>query len=299
MTFARRHNLRLVVKGGGHSYLGGSNSADSLLIWTKRLKAIELHDAFVPQGCKGKAAPEHAVSLGAGCLWLEAYDAVTTKGGRYVQGGGCTTVGVAGLVQGGGFGSFSKGFGTGAANLLEAEVVTADGQVRIANACTNPDLFFALKGGGGGTFGVVTRLTLRTHELPATFGAVNATITAKSDEAFKALIEKLLTFYRSSLLNPHWGEQIRFQFRRQVRVNMVFQGLSQPEAEAVWKPFFDEVAARPDDYTFPKPSVLSLRGCSGTRPSWAPSRASSAATTGRARRSRISSGTATPDRSAR
>ena len=105
----------------------------------------------------------------AGCIWLEAYDAVTTKAGRYVQGGGCTTVGVAGLVQGGGFGSFSKGFGTGAANLLEAEVVTADGQVRIANASTNPDLFWALKGGGGGTFGVVTRLTLRTHELPSDF----------------------------------------------------------------------------------------------------------------------------------
>ncbi|HLZ75783.1 FAD-binding oxidoreductase [Phenylobacterium sp.] len=258
VTFARRHNLRLVVKGGGHSYLGGSNAPDSLLIWTKKLKAIELHDAFVPQGCQGKVAPEHAVSVGAGCLWLEAYDAVTTKGGRYVQGGGCTTVGVAGLVQGGGFGSFSKGFGTGAANLLEAEVVTADGVVRIANGCTNPDLFWALKGGGGGAFGVVTRLTLRTHDLPATFGAVNATITAKSDEAFKTLIEKLLTFYRTSLLNPHWGEQIRFQFRRQVSVSMVFQGLSQAEAQAVWKPFFDEVAARPDDYAFPKPQVLAI-----------------------------------------
>ena len=88
-----------------------------------------------------------------------------------MQGGGCTTVGVAGLVQGGGFGSFSKGFGTAASGLLEAEVVTADGRVRIANACTNPDLFWALKGGGGGSFGVVTRLTLRTHELPAFFGA--------------------------------------------------------------------------------------------------------------------------------
>ncbi|MGZ6017458.1 MAG: FAD-binding protein [Phenylobacterium sp.] len=266
VVFARKHNLRLVVKGGGHSYLGGSNAADSLLIWTKRLKTIALHDAFVPQGCQGKAAPEHAVSLGAGCLWLEAYDAVTTKGGRYVQGGGCTTVGVAGLVQGGGFGSFSKGFGTGAANLLEAEVVTADGQVRIANACSNPDLFWALKGGGGGTFGVVTRLTLRTHELPATFGAVNATITAGTDAAYRALVEQMMSFAKSALISPHWGEQIRFQFRRKVAINMVFQGLTQAQAQAAWKPFFDWVAARPDDYTFPKPQVLALP----TRMFWNP-----------------------------
>jgi FAD/FMN-containing dehydrogenase len=70
---------------------------------------------------------------------------VTTEGGRYVQGGGCLTVGVAGLVQAGGFGSFSKNFGTAAASLSEAEIVTADGIVRIANRCTNPDLFWGSK----------------------------------------------------------------------------------------------------------------------------------------------------------
>ena len=88
---------------------------------------------------------------------------VTTRGGRYVQGGGCTTVGVAGLVLSGGFGNFSKNYGTAAAGLLEAEIVTADGQTRIANACTNADLFWALKGGGGGSLGVVTRPVSYTH----------------------------------------------------------------------------------------------------------------------------------------
>ncbi len=84
---------------------------------------------------------------------MDVYDAVTTRAGRYVQGGGCITVGVAGLVQSGGFGTFSKDFGLAAAKLIEAEVVTADGRLRIANACTTPELFWALKGGGGGTFG--------------------------------------------------------------------------------------------------------------------------------------------------
>ncbi|THD55999.1 FAD-binding protein [Phenylobacterium sp.] len=258
VTFARRHNLRLVVKGGGHSYLGGSNAPDSLLIWTKPMRAIDLHDAFVPTGCAGKVAPQPAVSVGAGAIWLEAYDAVTTKGGRYVQGGGCTTVGVAGLVQGGGFGSYSKGFGTGAAGLLEAEVVTADGKVRIVNAASDPDLFWALKGGGGGTFGVITRLTLMTHDLPTLFGGVNANITAKSDEAYRALAAQFLGFYRSSLMNPHWGEQANFHGRRQISINMSIQGLDQKAATAIWKPFFDWVAQRPDDYDMTKPSISVL-----------------------------------------
>jgi hypothetical protein len=132
VNFARENNLRLVVKGGGHSYQGTSCSADSLLIWTRAMNSVALHDAFVAQGCAGKQAPQPAVTVGAGAIWAQAYDAVTTKGGRYVQGGGCTTVGVAGLIQSGGFGSFSKNSGLAAAALLEAEVVTADGAVRIA-----------------------------------------------------------------------------------------------------------------------------------------------------------------------
>ncbi|HEY8053862.1 MAG TPA: FAD-dependent oxidoreductase, partial [Steroidobacteraceae bacterium] len=129
VNFARTHNLRLVVKGTGHSYQGTSNAADSLLIWTRGMNEVTLHDAFVPGGCEGKVPPVAAVTAGAGAMWIDLYDAVTVRAGRYVQGGGCTTVGVAGLVQSGGFGSFSKGFGTAASGLLEAEVVTADGKV--------------------------------------------------------------------------------------------------------------------------------------------------------------------------
>jgi FAD/FMN-containing dehydrogenase len=255
VTFARDHNLRLVVKGGGHSYLGGSNAPDSLLIWTRAMRSVEMHDSFVPSGGHGKVDPEPAVSVGTGALWMDAYEAVTTNAGRYVQGGGCTTVGVAGLVLGGGFGSFSKGFGTGAANLLEAEIVTADGVVRTANAYNNSDLFWALKGGGGGTYGVATRLTLRTHDLPDYFGEVHTTISAASDAAYLTLVTQLMSFYRTSLFNPHWGEQITFGPGPTISVNMVFQGLDQAEAEATWAPFFDWVAARPVDYTASKPVV--------------------------------------------
>ncbi|MGZ5269079.1 MAG: FAD-binding protein [Ramlibacter sp.] len=248
VDFARQHRLRLVVKGGGHSYQGTSNARDSLLVWTRHMHDATLHDAFVPQGCAG-VPPVRAVSLGAGALWAHAYDAVTTRGGGYVQGGGCMTVGVAGLVQSGGFGSFSKAFGLAAAGLLEAEVVTADGITRIANACTHPDLFWGLKGGGGGSLGVVTRLTLRVHELPETFGAVNFTVRAASPAAFRRLIALMLDFYARSLMNPNWGEQVRLRPGHVMSVAMVFQGLRRAQAVEAWQPFLDALARAPQDFS--------------------------------------------------
>ncbi len=246
VNFAREHDLRLVIKGGGHSYQGTSNAADSLLIWTHRMTEIVLHDDFVARGCERQATPQRAVSLGAGTLWSQAYDAVTTRGGGYVQGGGCMTVGTAGLVQSGGFGSFSKAWGLAAANLLEADVVTADGTLRIANACTEPELFWALKGGGGGSLGVVTRLTLRVHALPENFGAVNMTIHADTATAFRRLVGTMLDFCADHLLNPHWGEQIRLRGENALTVSMVFQGLTRGRAQEVWAPFLAAVDAAGD-----------------------------------------------------
>jgi FAD/FMN-containing dehydrogenase len=247
VRFAAAHRLRLVVRGGGHSYMGGSCAPDSLLVWLRPMDGITVHDAFVPAGVK--AAPVPAVSLGGGCIWLHAYQAVTGGAGRYVQGGGCTTVGVGGHVQGGGFGSFSKRYGTAAGSLIEAEIVTADGVVRVVNAAREPDLFWAIRGGGGGTFGVVTRFTLRTHELPATFGAARWSVQAHSDDAYRRLLRRFVETYAATLFNPHWGEQVRAQGDNQLHVEMVFQGLDGAAAHAAWTPLIDFVRAHPADYT--------------------------------------------------
>ena len=252
VNFARKHNLRLVVKGGGHSYQGTSDAPDSLLVWSRHMNKVTLHDAFVAHGCTDVHAPQPAVTVQSGAMWIDAYDAVTTHGGRYVQGGGCTTVGVAGLIQSGGFGSFSKCFGTAASGLVEAEIVTADGVVRIANACSNPELFWGIKGGGGGSLGVVTRLTLRTHDLPMFFGGMFGEIKASSDDAYRTLIAKAISFYQSDLFNPHWGEQMSFRTDNSLRISMVFQGLDQQNAQALWAPFIDWVQAR-KEYVIARP----------------------------------------------
>jgi FAD/FMN-containing dehydrogenase len=253
VKFARDHRLRLVVKGGGHSYQGTSNAPDSLLIWTRRMRGIRMYDAFVPLDCEGDIPPQPAVTIGAGEIWMHVYEAVTTQGGRYVQGGGCATVGVAGLVQSGGFGSFSKRFGTAASSLLQAEIVTADGIERIVNARTDPDLFWAIKGGGGGSFGVLTSLTLKTHPLPDSVGVVSATIKAASPEAFRGLIDRFLAFCADNLLNEHWGETVAMRSDGTLRISMLFQGLDRAEATRIWQPFFDSVAGASNSMRIAEP----------------------------------------------
>ncbi len=246
VDFAREKNLRLIVRGGGHSYLGTSNAADSLMIWTRAMDDIAVVGDFVPRGAPAGHPPQPAVSVGAGAIWMHAYQAVTSGAGRYVQGGGCGTVGVAGLVQGGGFGTYSKQFGIAGANLLEAEIVTADAALRIVNVYSEPELFWALKGGGGGSFGVVTRLTLKTWDLPGSFGLVSTHIRARSESAYQQLLARFIAFYAESLFNPHWGELAKLLPGNRLQLDMNFQGLSRDDVDGAWRPFLDWVGAQRD-----------------------------------------------------
>jgi len=217
---------------------------------------IALHEAFVPVGCEAQVQPTRAVTVGAGAVWSQVYDAVTTRGGGYVQGGGCMTVGVAGLVHSGGFGSFSKAFGLASASLLQAEVVTADGVVRTCNACSHADLFWALKGGGGGTFGVVSKLTLRLHPLPEFFGGANFTIKSETADDYRRLVGRFVRFYHERLFNDHWGEQVHINPDNTLEIRMTFHGLDEARAKAVWQPFLDWVHSSPQAYSIPDRVVI-------------------------------------------
>jgi FAD binding domain/Berberine and berberine like len=246
VNFARANGVRLAIKGTGHDYLGRSNAPDSLLIWTHNMRDITVHDAFIVAGGSGEGVP--AISVGAGTRWLEAYTAATPLG-RYVQGGGCTSVGAAGgFIQGSGFGSFSKRFGSGAAGVLEYEVVTADGKILLANDAQNQDLFWALRGGGGGTFGVVTRATLLSHDIPNLTGLVRGSIKAHSDNDFRKLIGAFIGFYPANLNNQHWGEQVTVGSDNSLQVTMTFLDLTEADARSSWQPLLDWVDAQPDSY---------------------------------------------------
>ncbi|KAF9882900.1 hypothetical protein FE257_004914 [Aspergillus nanangensis] len=165
VRFAGQHNIKLALKNTGHDFLGRSTAPGSLEIFTRRLKNITIVDRFVPVVPRNvrPPAPVRVVTLGAG---VQLHEMNTYLGcrGTVVVGGSSSTVGVAGgYIQGGGHSLLGWLHGMASDNAVEFEVVLASGRLVIANAYQNPDLFFALRGGGGGTFGVVTSVTVRAH----------------------------------------------------------------------------------------------------------------------------------------
>ena len=172
VRFAAKHNLRLVVKATGHDWYGRSYAPGSLVLWTHLRKKITWHDTFVPASAAGKGVP--AVTVESGVQFSDLYPAAQTTpypndpAGRMsiVMGGTCDSVGVGGCWLGGCYGPFTKLFGNGAINLLEANVVLANGTLVTCSESQYPDLFWTLRGGGGGNTGVVTQFTARTHPAP-------------------------------------------------------------------------------------------------------------------------------------
>jgi FAD/FMN-containing dehydrogenase len=148
VRWARRHAVRIVPRSGGHSY-GGYSTTTGVVVDVSRLNRVSLD------------SHGHAL-IGAGARLIDVYDHLA-QFGRTVPAGSCPTVGVAGLALGGGVGFASRKFGLTCDNLLEATIVLADGSAVVCTANRSPDLYWALRGGGGGNFGIVTRLVFRTH----------------------------------------------------------------------------------------------------------------------------------------
>ncbi|WP_405977277.1 FAD-binding oxidoreductase [Streptomyces sp. NBC_00158] len=148
LDFARRSAAAVVPRGGGHSYAGWSTAAGALVVDTGAMAAV--------------TADGDEVRVGAGARLVEVHEALAARG-LGVPAGLCPSVGIAGLALGGGLGLGSRAYGTTSDRLSGARVVTPDGVVREVGPDRDPDLYWALRGGGGGNFGVVTELRLRTH----------------------------------------------------------------------------------------------------------------------------------------
>ncbi|KAJ5634155.1 hypothetical protein N7528_001997 [Penicillium herquei] len=190
VRFASAHDLRLVIKNTGHDFLGRSTAPESLQILTHSMKQIELIDDFLPKGAPKNQSEGPAVHLAAGVQLPELYAAVGSHN-RTVIAGSSHSVGAAGgYIQGGGHSPFGAWKGLASDNALEFEVVTADGALVPANGYQNKDLFWALRGGGGGTFGVVTRATIRTFpNVPVVLYNLNVTGSVGAPQFWDAWTE--------------------------------------------------------------------------------------------------------------
>ncbi|KAF7883178.1 uncharacterized protein EAF01_011687 [Botrytis porri] len=181
IQFSKNHNIRFVIRNTGHDYLGKSTGAGSLAVWTHNLKNISFSD-WNSDYFTGKA-----MKIGAGIQGFEALKSAHDAGFVTV-GGECPTVGIAGgYTQGGGHSALSSSFGMGADQALSWEVVTAGGDVVTASRTENKDLYWALSGGGGGTYGVILSLIVRVYPDTVVSGAslaFSATGSNTSIEAF-------------------------------------------------------------------------------------------------------------------
>ncbi|KAH7127428.1 hypothetical protein EDB81DRAFT_729501 [Dactylonectria macrodidyma] len=165
IDFARKHSVRVVVKNTGHDYIGRSIAPGSLSLWTHHLKDIEYHEgSFKLDGCDTKI-PGNAVTVGAGAQMYDIYTA-TDEHNQTIVGGGGKSVGIGGYVTGGGHSVLAPRYGLAADQVLQMELVTPSGKILTVNENQHSDLFWAMRGGGGSTFGVLTSITLQTHPSP-------------------------------------------------------------------------------------------------------------------------------------
>src|SRR5437764_11481884 len=159
ISYARAERMDISVYGGGHGVTGSAVIDGGMCIDMRGIKTIDVEPAAM------------TVRAGGGLTWGEL-DAATQEHGLALTGGRVSTTGVAGLALGSGSGWLERKLGFVCDNLIAAEVVTADGRIVTASDTENPDLFWALRGGGG-NYGVVTTFTFRLHEIgPIVYGGM-------------------------------------------------------------------------------------------------------------------------------
>ncbi|KAG9236706.1 hypothetical protein BJ875DRAFT_371506, partial [Amylocarpus encephaloides] len=181
VNFARNTGIRLIVKNTGHEFSGKSSGAGSLSIWTHNLNSIDYVAKF-----KDDVMPYNGPAFrgGSGVLARDLYKAADAQKLAVVGGEGQDVGILGGYILGGGHSPLSSIYGVAADQVLEIKIVTPDGQFVIASSTKNTDLFWALRGGGGSTWGVVTSVTVRAH--PGTqITSVRFTFTAPSQATFE------------------------------------------------------------------------------------------------------------------
>ncbi|KAF8417512.1 hypothetical protein EV426DRAFT_622940 [Tirmania nivea] len=194
--FANTMGERITVKNGGHSYAGFSNANGGILVDLCNMKAVKIED--------NTEEDTKVMIMSGGALWGDAYHELAAgkhDDGFIVNGGRCPLVGVSGFLLGGGFGPFSRSVGMGMDQLVEVDVVTAEGEIVTVGENDSPEdnkgkLFWALRGCGGGNYGIVTRLKIRVKKLRDPWviaGRLTWNVTKEKLQYFKMLMFEFYT----------------------------------------------------------------------------------------------------------
>ncbi|KAF1932822.1 FAD-binding domain-containing protein [Didymella exigua CBS 183.55] len=232
LEFAKAENIRVLARNTGHDFLGRSTGAGALAVWTQGLKNITFGQ------WSDKYYTGSSVTVGAGVLGYELVEAAG-KQGMTVISGECATVGLAGFTQGGGHSILSSEFGLAADQVLSYEVVTAGGDVLIASPTENSDLYWALSGGGGGTYGIITSITLKAHESKTVGGAAMQLLASSTTtENYAALTAKFVELLPAMI---DAGAMVIFLISTQYIVikPLTLWDSTEAKAREVLKPFSD------------------------------------------------------------
>lgn len=244
INFARNTGVRLVVKNTGHDFLGKSAGAGALSIWTHHLKDIKLIPNYQTSNWSGTA-----VKIGAGVQAYELYEAVRDAGIMVVGGEGKTVGFAGGYISGGGHSPLSSVYGMAADHVIAFEVVTPDGRFVTATDDCNSDLFWALRGGGGGTFGVVTSVLVKSY--PTTQVTVMTfNFTTSESVTADAFWEGVWAYFDYFIPFTEAGVYAYFSTAKTGSDSFSFAmapffavGMNQADTEALVKPWFDRLAA--------------------------------------------------------
>lgn len=173
IQLAKKENLPIAIRSGGHSFEGFSSNDGGMMIHLGNMKKIKWNE-------------DGSITIQAGVLLRELHEQVYAKG-KLIPAGSCGGVGIAGLTLGGGYGFFSRKFGLTSDNLVNATLITAD--EKIIQAKEDADLLWALKGGGNGNFGVVSDFTFKTYTAPKNFSAYTLKFRNLNATRFVGLLE--------------------------------------------------------------------------------------------------------------
>jgi FAD/FMN-containing dehydrogenase len=226
LAFAQKNNLHITSRCGGHGYTGNSTTAGLVLDLTS-LNSITI--------------AQDTVTIGGGTILVDIYDQLTAQG-LAIPLGSCLSVGISGLTLGGGIGVVDRAYGLTCDNLLSAEVITADGEKVICSATQEPDLFWALRGGGGGNMGIVSNFTFKTH------ATKNITVFEAyyAFDDFEAVMDEWQTLSQAwpnemwAQVIPNWTSGVAVVYIRAFCLNTV------AEATQYWQLLINSIDATPD-----------------------------------------------------